>query len=107
MVLPTHLSICQSRRGHSGMNLHLFEVALLIHVKETWEKFEGGAGRVPSKHGDCLISLCLLVLVQLMETILLSKFLHVEAARVDSVLWEQQAGIGAGLSYLISMHRAK
>lgn len=26
------------------MNLHLFEVALLIHAKETWEKFEGGGG---------------------------------------------------------------
>lgn len=80
-VLPTYLSICQSRRGHSRMNLHLFEVALLIHAKETWEKFEGGGGcgggGSPSKHRDCLILLCLLVLVLLVETILLSKCLHV------------------------------
>lgn len=43
--LPTYLSICQSRRGASTMNLHLFEVVLLIHANETlhkgdWVKFE-------------------------------------------------------------------
>lgn len=62
------------------MNLHLFEVALLIHAKETWEKFEGGGWAgwgSPSKHGDCLILLCLLVLVLHVEAILLSKCLHV------------------------------
>lgn len=64
------------------MNLHLFEVALLIHAKEAWENFEGvGWGGIkkksPSKHMDCLILLCLLVLVPLVETILLFKCLQV------------------------------
>lgn len=42
------------------MNLHLFEVVLLIHANETLHKgdgveFEGGGG--PSKRRDCLILL--------------------------------------------------
>lgn len=101
------------------MNLHLFEVALLIHAKETWEHFfflrGGGAGwrrgegAVPSKHRDCLIWLRLLLPVGLVEATLLSKFLHVEAARVDSLLRGQQAALAArrGLSYLISVRAAK
>lgn len=95
------------------MNLHLFEVALLIHAKERYF-FKGrrrvvGGGGVPGKHRDCLIWLCLLVPVGFVETTLLSKFLHVEAARVDLVLWEQQTGLSArwSLSYLISLHAAK
>lgn len=70
---------------------------------------ERGEGAVPSKHRDCLIWLRLLVPVGIVEATLLSKFLHVEAARVDSVLRGQQAGLGArrGLSYLISVHTAK
>lgn len=61
------------------MYLHLFEVVLLIHANETlhkgdWVKFERKKKR-PSKQRDCLILLCLLVL--LVETILLSKYLNV------------------------------
>lgn len=64
---------------------------------------------LPSKHRDCLIWLSLLVPVGFVETTLLSKFLHVEAAHVDLVLWEQQIGLIArrSLSYLISLHAAK
>ena len=36
--LPTYLSICQSRRGHSTTNLHVFDVLLLIHANETLHK---------------------------------------------------------------------
>lgn len=64
---------------------------------------------VPSKHRDCLIWLRLLVPVGFVEKTLLSKFLHVEAACVDLILWEQQTGLSArwSLSYLISLHAAK
>lgn len=66
------------------MNLHLFEVVLLIHANETlhkgdWVKFERGE-KSPSKHRDCLILLCLLVLALLVEPILLSKYLYVEVS---------------------------
>ena len=48
------------------MNLHLFEVALLIHAKEAWENFEGvGWGGIKKKkpqqaHGlfDLVMSSC-------------------------------------------------
>lgn len=41
-----------------------------------------------------------------METALLSEFLHVEAARVDSVLWEQQAGLGGAAPPILFNQRA-
>lgn len=61
------------------MNLHPFEVVLLIHANETLqqgdrEKYWEG-GKSPSKQRECLILLCRLVPASLLETILLSKYL--------------------------------
>lgn len=87
------------------MNLHVFEVVLLIHANEClhkgdWVKSERGES--PSKQRDCLISLRLLVLVQLVEAILLSKHLYDyrRCPVLAKPIWEQQAGIYAW-AYLI------
>lgn len=74
-ILPPYLSVCQSRRGQSRMNLHLFEVALLIHAKETWDFFFFLKRGDSNKHRDCLILLCFLF--SLVKTVLLSPCLQV------------------------------
>lgn len=74
-ILPTYLSICQSRKGQSRTNLHLFEVALLIHAKETWEFFFFEEGRLPIS--TMTVWSCYVFL--LVKTILLSPCLQVWA----------------------------